>query len=112
MNSAINLFTTVEDESQIPVSELMISNYPNPFNPSTTIEYSIPSEGYLKIDIFTAEGRQLKTVFEGTVQSGRYNKDLNFGEINASSGVYIAVIKFVPESGPVNIKSTKLMLLK
>ncbi len=112
MNSAINLFTTVEDESQIPVSELMISNYPNPFNPSTTIEYSIPSDGYLKIDVFTADGRQLKTVFEGNVQSGRYNKDLNFGEINASSGVYIAVIKFVPESGPVNIKSTKLMLLK
>jgi len=112
MNSAINLFTTVEDESQLPVSELIISNYPNPFNPSTTIEYSIPSDGYLKIDIFTAEGRLLKTVFEGIVESGRYKKDLNFGEINASSGVYIAVVKFVPESGPVNIESTKLMLLK
>jgi hypothetical protein len=78
-------------------------NYPNPFNPSTTINYSIPQGGSVKIEVFDIMGREIKTLVDEYQQKGNYS--INFNATNLSSGIYFYSLI----SG--NYTSTKKMVL-
>ncbi len=66
-------------------------NFPNPFNPSTTIQYSISSPGKISIRIYDVSGQLVKEINEEHYQSGEYNVTWdgtsNVGQ-RVSSGVY------------------------
>ena len=67
-------------------------NFPNPFNPSTTIVYSIPSESVIRLTIYDIAGREIITLAEGVHAAGEYRilwngLDMNSNQI--SSGVYL-----------------------
>ncbi|TRZ50972.1 T9SS C-terminal target domain-containing protein, partial [bacterium] len=66
-------------------------NYPNPFNPVTKIFYEIPDRGYISIKIFDLLGREIRTLFNGVKNPGKYTIDFNGAEL--SSGVYFCVMK-------------------
>ena len=66
-------------------------NYPNPFNPTTTIEYSLPRAGYVKIMIYDVLGKEIKSLFEGYKDVGNYKlvwdgKDNSGNQV--ASGLY------------------------
>ncbi|MCK4446226.1 MAG: T9SS type A sorting domain-containing protein, partial [Candidatus Marinimicrobia bacterium] len=63
-----------------------LTNYPNPFNPSTTIHYSIPIHSHVKIDVYDINGHQLTTLVDAKKQAGIYT--IPFDGNNFSSGVY------------------------
>jgi len=67
------------------------SNYPNPFNPSTTIAFDIAQPGQVNIEIYNIKGQRVKTLVNGSFGIGRYsivwNGDDNSGR-NVGSGVY------------------------
>ncbi len=63
-----------------------LSNYPNPFNPVTTINYSIPTDSHVKIDIFDITGHNVKTLVDAKRQAGVYS--ILFDGTGISSGVY------------------------
>jgi len=65
--------------------------YPNPFNPITTLEYSIPSDGPVIISIFDNLGRTITIPFEGSQAAGRYRITLDGSEW--ASGVYHVVVR-------------------
>jgi len=46
--------------------------YPNPFNPSTTIEYTIPEQSNVQIEIFSTMGHKIKTLVSGKQGPGTY----------------------------------------
>lgn len=84
--------------------------FPNPFNPRTTIEFSVPTAGPVAVRIFDIHGREVTTVVRTTMSPGVYRahwdgKDRSGGD--AASGVYFAQI----QSGS-GRDSARLMLLK
>jgi photosystem II stability/assembly factor-like uncharacterized protein len=93
------------DISSKPTEYALMQNYPNPFNPSTTIEYSIPSDGNVKITVFNSLGEAVKTLVNGYKQAGSYK--INFNASTLSSGVYY----YRMEAGSV-IKVHKMILLR
>ncbi len=62
-------------------------NYPNPFNPLTTINYQISKDGFVTLKIYDILGSELKTLVNGYKTIGRYS--VNFDASNLASGIYI-----------------------
>lgn len=81
-----------EDSSMIPApSKVSLSNYPNPFNPTTTISYSLPQEGKVSLKIYNVKGQLVKQLIDGSQPEGYYEVVWN-GKDNAgrsvASGIY------------------------
>jgi len=70
-----------------PDSYKLFNNYPNPFNPSTTIYYSIPEETNVSIKVYNEVGEEVAELLNETKARGIYS--LIFDASNYSSGVYI-----------------------
>lgn len=79
--------TPNEINSDIPVEFALSQNFPNPFNPTTTIQYAIAEDGLVQIDVFDVTGRRVATLVNEYHQAGRY--DIQFDGRNLTSGVYI-----------------------
>jgi Secretion system C-terminal sorting domain len=68
-------------------SEFKLSqNYPNPFNPTTTINFSVPNEGFVKVAIYNSVGEQVDVLVNSNKNSGNYVTGWNAS--NFASGVY------------------------
>ncbi len=80
-------------------------NFPNPFNPSTTISYSIPQEGYVTLKVFNVLGQQVQTLVSQKQKVGSYS--VMFDASRLSSGIY-----FYQISSGNFISTKKLVLLK
>jgi len=63
-------------------------NYPNPFNPSTTLEFSIPETLPLMVEVFDALGRKVATLADGVYETGTYK--IHFNATDLPSGLYYA----------------------
>jgi hypothetical protein len=85
-------------------------NHPNPFNPSTKINYSLSRSGKIKLQIFNANGKKVRTLLDNSQSSGKHfiqwdGRD-DFGN-HVSSGTYFYLLKF---DG--NIISKKMLKMK
>lgn len=69
-----------------PTGYSLMQNYPNPFNPSTTIEYSIPSDGNVTLKIYNELGQEVKEKVNEFEKAGVYK--INFNAENLASGIY------------------------
>ena len=83
---------TISDEGDNPVSMTALrANYPNPFNPSTTIAFDIKEAGVVQIDIFNIRGQKVKTLVHEHMDMGRYTAvwtGIDDNGRNVSSGMY------------------------
>lgn len=61
-------------------------NYPNPFNPSTNISFSLPSKSFVSLKIFDSLGRSVATIASEELPAGNYSEQWNAA--NMSSGIY------------------------
>jgi len=75
----------------LPVSALLIEAFPNPFNSTTAVRVSIPSNGELKLALFDTEGRLVSVVYEGAVEAGERRFTVDGGSL--SSGVYFLKVE-------------------
>lgn len=95
--------TSVEAESNrinVPVQFDLKSNYPNPFNPSTTIEYSLKSSGDVTVEIFDLSGRHVKTLVNTRQTAGAHHiqwNATNEAGLQVSSGVYVYQLRIQSE---------------
>jgi hypothetical protein len=97
--------TTVNKPKEIPINYSLSQNYPNPFNPTTTIQYTIPKDEYVKLVVYDVTGKVVKELVNGHKSAGRYNVEFNASSY--ASGIYYYRI----EAG--QYKSVqKMMLLK
>lgn len=94
--------------SQIPIK--FLKNYPNPFNPTTTISFEIKEAGNIKVEIFNMKGQKIKTLLDERINSGKHSVIWN-GKNNknkrVSSGMY-----FYKVSINGNQKINKMIMLK
>ncbi len=70
---------------------LSLSNYPNPFNKNTTLEYIIPVDGRVTIKLYNHLGQEVISLVDATQSAGKYIVNGNFSGL--SPGVYIARLK-------------------
>jgi len=73
-----------------------VRNYPNPFNPNTTITFELEKDSTLNIDIFNVKGEKIKALFRGKLEKGSQNITWNGKDDNnkqVSSGIYFYKIK-------------------
>jgi Secretion system C-terminal sorting domain len=96
--------------SNVPNQYYLSNNYPNPFNPSTTIRFGLPEQSDVTLTIFNILGQK---VFEETAKSLAAGEHLlNFNASRLSSGIYIYSINATSASGKNFVESKKMMLLK
>ncbi|MBI1938700.1 MAG: T9SS type A sorting domain-containing protein [Ignavibacteriales bacterium] len=75
---------------ELPSNFYLYSPYPNPFNPSTTIEYELNKESKISIAVYDTLGRKVKELFNGIKQAGKYKTTFNASGL--SSGIYFVVL--------------------
>jgi len=86
-----------------------LSNYPNPFNPTTVIHYAIPNNGYVSLKVYDALGREVANLVDASKLKGRY--DVNFDASKLASGIYFYQLRVTdPQNSKNNFVSTKKML--
>jgi flagellar hook assembly protein FlgD len=72
-------------------NNIYISNFPNPFNPSTTIEFLIQTNSYIELSIYNIKGQKIKTIAQNVFEKGYHsiiwNGD-NESNKPVSSGIY------------------------
>jgi hypothetical protein len=62
-------------------------NYPNPFNPATTINYSLPKAGNVKLTVYNTVGSKVATIVNEYKPAGSYS--VKFNGTNLASGIYL-----------------------
>jgi len=87
------------DDPVIPevVPGLMLSNYPNPFNPSTTIAYQLPKSGKVRLDIYNLKGQHVVTLVDEAKVAGSHTVIWNGADSSGSSvasGIYLYRLSF------------------
>ena len=82
-----------------------LSNFPNPFNPSTTIYYDIPKQSFVTLKIFDLLGREVTTLVDGDTKAGKHENIFNAKYL--PSGVYFYQLK----AGEF-IQTKKMILIK
>ena len=86
-----NQFLTVNELPNI-INDIFLNNYPNPFNPSTTITFSIPNESKVNLSVYNVKGQKIKTLTKESFEIGSHsviwNGDDESGK-SISSGVYL-----------------------
>lgn len=83
--------TDVKNTNESPTTFRLASNYPNPFNPSTTIRFSLPVKELVTLKIFNLLGQEVATLVDEEKMPGNYTVPWNAG--SASTGIYICQLK-------------------
>ena len=103
-------YVSVNDH-QIPVLVTNLSNYPNPFNPETTISFNLSESGQATLEIYNIKGQKVKILIDAYLSKGEFSTTWNGRDSNnkhVSSGEYIAKLKVVGD----NVIVQKMILLK
>jgi len=108
---AVDSTTGVDDPSTtLPTEFALHANYPNPFNPGTTIEYDLPRQASVEIVVYNIAGQKVRTLVNGNISAGQHAAvwdGRDAGGSRVSSGIYIYRIT----AGDF-VRSRKMLLLK
>ncbi len=98
-------------ELMVPVpTKLDISNYPNPFNPSTTISFAVPKQGNVKLSIYNIKGQKVRELLNERMGRGFHKVVWDGTDLRRSpvaSGMYFVVLEVDKAK-----KAKKIMLMK
>ncbi len=83
INTSVNVDTEIV---QIPNGYELFDNYPNPFNPTTIIQYSILKNEHVQLNVYNSMGQLVETLVNKRQKSGLYR--IEFNSIKLSSGIY------------------------
>jgi hypothetical protein len=78
--------TAVEDKPEQPSAFTLAQNYPNPFNPSTSIHFTLPDPGAVRLAVYDVRGREVAVLVDGRVAAGRHQ--VTYDAVNLTSGTY------------------------
>ena len=105
---------SVENSKELPQDYTVLINYPNPFNPQTTIEYSLEKPGFVSVKIFDMIGKKIKTLVSENQSAAVYRvvwDGTNDSSVKVASGVYCSRLQLNLDSENI-VKTNKMLLLK
>ena len=94
-----------EAGDELPRTLFVDQNFPNPFNPTTTIRYGLPSASQVSVKVYNVLGQEVETLFEGHMSAGVHEYTFDAGDL--SSGMYI--YRFKSEN---QVVSKRMMLVE
>lgn len=100
-----NLVTGTEENVSDPREFILGQNFPNPFNPATTIKYDIPESRFVTIKVFDVLGNEIRTLVNEVKQSGSY--EVKFNASALPSGVYFYSLQAGDQ-----VETKKMVLMK
>jgi hypothetical protein len=89
--SKITLTGVENSKTQIPEDYELEQNFPNPFNPSTKIEFFLKQSGKVKLDVYNLIGQKVAELINEELSAGFHN--VNFNASDLASGIYIYQLK-------------------
>jgi hypothetical protein len=98
-------FLTSDGTGEIPKRFELKQCYPNPFNPSTTIQYVLPSRSHVTLTVYNTLGETVRELVNADMESGHHEMQFEAG--NLPSGVYLCRM----QAGPF-VETLKLLLLR
>ncbi len=104
-NGTYEYSSEIEVDVTGPLTFDLAQNYPNPFNPSTSIKYSVPESGNIRLSVFNIVGEEVAVLVDGFSQAGFY--EVTFDASNLSTGVYLYKLQSAN-----SVQTKKMMLLK
>ncbi|MCK9407849.1 MAG: LamG-like jellyroll fold domain-containing protein [Bacteriovoracaceae bacterium] len=101
-------------ESVLPNSFALDNAFPNPFNPSTTIRFSVPFNSNISLNVFNVLGQHIATLFNGEIQAGTYHTVWNASTsvLPVASGVYFYRFDAVGLNNEHFTETKKLLFMK
>jgi len=97
----------VDDDDLNNIKFSLSQNYPNPFNPSTTINFGLPEDLHVKLELFNILGEKVATLIDKEMKRGNHNYQLSTVNYQLPSGIYFYKL----QSGSF-MESKKMILLK
>jgi len=103
---------TGKDTDNPGITEFAIDNFPNPFNPTTIVNYQLPYSGMVQIKVFDMLGKEVASLVNNIKDAGIYN--VRFDGSSLASGTYLVHIQVNPSDATkaVYIETKKMILLK
>jgi hypothetical protein len=95
----------------VPKEYLLTQNYPNPFNPVTRIDYQLPFESNVTIELYNIAGERVDVLVNQEQAAGYYTVEVNSTQFRLSSGVYIYRMTAVSSKDAKNYTQLKKMVL-
>ncbi len=96
-------------ENMLPKSFKLDANYPNPFNPVTTIRYALPEASAVVLDVYSLSGQKVVRLQNGVQQAG--NHAALFDGANLASGIYLYRFSALGQKSGKRFNAVKRMLL-
>jgi len=97
-------------ENQIPNTQYLLTNFPNPFNPETKIVFDLPESGQVKLEIYNIKGQKVKQLVNDQLSARQHSVVWDGEDSNnkrVSSGIYLYRLQT-----PTKILTKKMLLLK
>ncbi len=88
-DGAYEYSSSIEVTNAVAPAEFSLGNYPNPFNPSTTVTFSVPANGETTLKVFNVMGQEVATLFNGAAEAGKAY-EAQFSATNLSTGLYFS----------------------
>lgn len=108
-----SFIVSVEEDATLPAEFGLSNNYPNPFNPSTNIEFALPVAAKVNVSVYNILGQLVQTIVNKDLAAGYHKMEWNTsGENSIASGMYIYRINAVGVDGREFTNSKKMLLLK
>jgi photosystem II stability/assembly factor-like uncharacterized protein len=79
--------SVIADAQPLPAGYALEQSYPNPFNPTTTIQYALPNLSYVRLTVYNTLGQQVALLVQGVQEAGRH--EVQFNGSRLASGMYI-----------------------
>lgn len=100
---------TPNNISTVPAGFSLSQNFPNPFNPSTKIKFSVKENSFVSLKIFSIEGKEIANVVNDNRDGGDYEVNFDANKYGLSSGTYFYTLETESKSG--KFSETKKMFL-
>ncbi len=100
-----NIVGSMVNQNEIPAAYELKQNFPNPFNPETTIEFYVPKSTNVELRVFDIAGNEVSVLQNGELTAGNYRYKFNTAQL--ASGIYFYTLK-TPEF----TQTRKMLLVK
>jgi Secretion system C-terminal sorting domain len=98
--------------SPLPEKYELMQNFPNPFNPTTTVRYNLPRSSTVKLEVYSILGQRVAVLVNSKQNAGNYTFVLDGSRYQLASGMYFYRMIASDDKGGRFIETKKMLLIK